>query len=75
MSGDAALAATLARDGAVWRKRLRVPDRETIRGTDHRSTSNQVCGIDQHLAVRSTDRAYTPTRPRRLGLPFGGGGS
>jgi hypothetical protein len=37
---DAALVATLARDGAMWRMRLRVPDRETICGADHRSSSD-----------------------------------
>ena len=46
MFGGAALAVTLARDGAMWRMPVRVPDRETILGTDHRSTSDRMCGID-----------------------------
>ena len=74
MSGGAALAATSARDGAAWRKRLRVPDHETIRGADTRSTSNRVSGIepfwagpsnrstrhDASAAVRPAQAAATP---------------
>ena len=35
----------------MWRMPARVPDHETIRGTDHRSTSERMRGIDpsRHL--------------------------
>lgn len=63
MSGGAALAPTLERDGAVWRKHSSVPDHETIRGADQRSTSNPVCGIHQRVALHPAERADTAAAP------------
>ena len=62
MPGGAAPGATHAKAGVRLPRRSRVPDRETIRGADHRLNSDQLSGhLDQGIANRRNGDLYQST--------------